>query len=192
MPPPHHLHQQPVQSQQHHPLRPRGPPPFQEHGRPLAQQPLQPLIPSHVTHRSPLLRPQMEPPLRMMSSPPPNFPQHHQQQPPQPKNIHINPHFRGPTSSSVQGRIMYKCTNHTRIKKKKLFSIALTSFPLVSSWVFLFFWDSPQCCMVNSIKIDFFFSNLIHKWLRFSPHELAKRSELSSKLSLLYSSYPIK
>ncbi|KAE8279803.1 RNA-binding protein 33 Proline-rich protein 8 RNA-binding motif protein 33 [Larimichthys crocea] len=113
MPPPHQLHQQQLQSQQHHPSRPRGPPPFQEHGRPLAQQPLQPLIPPHMTHRSPPLRPQMEPPPRMMSSPPPNFPQHHQQQqqqqqqqPPQPKNIHINPHFRGPTSSSVQVPLM--------------------------------------------------------------------------------------
>nr|CBN82036.1 RNA-binding protein 33 [Dicentrarchus labrax] len=106
MPPPHQLHQQQLQSQQHHPSRPRGPPPFQEHGRPLAQQPLQPLIPPHMAHRSPPLRPQMEPPPRMMSSPPPNFAQHHQQQPPQPKNIHINPHFRGPTSSSVQVPLM--------------------------------------------------------------------------------------
>ncbi|XP_070708742.1 RNA-binding protein 33 isoform X7 [Pempheris klunzingeri] len=105
MPPPHQLHQLQLQSQQHHPSRPRGPPPFQEHGRPLAQQPLQPLIPPHMAHRSPPLRPQMEPPPRMMSSPPPNFPQHHQQ-PPQPKNIHINPHFRGPTSSSVQVPLM--------------------------------------------------------------------------------------
>lgn len=105
MPPPHQLHQQHLQSQQHHPSRPRGPPPFQEHGRPVPQQPLQPLIPPHMAHRSPPLRPQMEPPPRMMSSPPPNFPQHHQQ-PPQPKNIHINPHFRGPTSSSVQVPLM--------------------------------------------------------------------------------------
>ncbi|XP_029978968.1 RNA-binding protein 33 isoform X2 [Sphaeramia orbicularis] len=110
MPPPH---QQQLQSQQHHPSRPRGPPPFQDHGRPLAQQPLQPLIPPHMAHRSPPLRPQMEPPPRMMSSPPPNFPPHHQQQqqppqqqPPQPKNIHINPHFRGPVSSSVQVPLM--------------------------------------------------------------------------------------
>uniref|UniRef100_G3NIE3 RRM domain-containing protein n=1 Tax=Gasterosteus aculeatus TaxID=69293 RepID=G3NIE3_GASAC len=69
------------------PSRPRGPPPFQDHGRPLAQQPLQPLIPPHLAHRSPPLRPQMEPPPRMMGSPPPNFPpqqqhHHHQQQPP--------------------------------------------------------------------------------------------------------------
>ncbi|KAG7224970.1 hypothetical protein INR49_014886 [Caranx melampygus] len=107
MPPPHQPHQQQLQSQQHHPSRPRGPPPFQEHGRPLAQQPLQPLIPPHMAHRSPPLRPQMEPPPRMMSSPPPHFPEHHQQQPhPQPKNIHINPHFRGPGSSSVQVPLM--------------------------------------------------------------------------------------
>lgn len=107
MPPPHQPHQQQLQSQQHHPSRPRGPPPFQGHGRPLTQQPLQPLIPPHMAHRSPPLRPQLEPPPRMMSSPPPNFPQHHQQQPPQPKNIHINPHFRGPTSSSVQGGLIH-------------------------------------------------------------------------------------
>ncbi|XP_019943152.2 RNA-binding protein 33 isoform X2 [Paralichthys olivaceus] len=107
MPPPHQSHQQQMHSQQHHhPSRPRGPPPFQEHGRPLSQPPLQPLIPLHMAHRSPPMRPQMEPPPRMMSSPPPNFPQHHQQQPPQPKNIHINPHFRGPTSSSVQVPLM--------------------------------------------------------------------------------------
>ncbi|XP_040023690.2 RNA-binding protein 33 isoform X1 [Gasterosteus aculeatus] len=107
-------HQQQLHSQQHHPSRPRGPPPFQDHGRPLAQQPLQPLIPPHLAHRSPPLRPQMEPPPRMMGSPPPNFPpqqqhhHHHQQQqpPPQSKNIHINPHFRGPTSSSVQVPLM--------------------------------------------------------------------------------------
>ncbi|XP_037613308.1 RNA-binding protein 33 isoform X3 [Sebastes umbrosus] len=106
MPLPHQPHQQQLHSQQqHHPSRPRGPPPFQDHGRPLAQQPLQPLIPPHMTHRSPPLRPQLEPP-RLMNSPPPNFPQHHQQQPPQPKNIHINPHFRGPTSSSVQVPLM--------------------------------------------------------------------------------------
>nr|XP_020507741.1 RNA-binding protein 33 isoform X1 [Labrus bergylta] len=110
MPHPHQLHQQQLHSQQHHQTsRPRGPHPFQDHGRPLNQQPLQPLIPPHMSHRSPPLRPQMEPPPRMMSSPPPNFPQHHQQQqqpPPAPKNIHINPHFRGPTSSSVQVPLM--------------------------------------------------------------------------------------
>uniref|UniRef100_A0A3P9HQL7 RNA binding motif protein 33a n=1 Tax=Oryzias latipes TaxID=8090 RepID=A0A3P9HQL7_ORYLA len=103
MPPPHQ-HQLP--SHQHHPSRPRGPHPFQDHGRPLPQQSLQPLMPPHMAHRSPPLRPQMDTSPRMMSSPPPNFPQHHQQQPPHPKNIHINPHFRGPSQSSVQVPLM--------------------------------------------------------------------------------------
>ncbi|XP_028290275.1 RNA-binding protein 33 isoform X2 [Gouania willdenowi] len=102
------LHQQPLQSQQHHSSRLRGPSPFQEHGR--APQPLQPLINPHMSHRSSPVRLQMEPPPRMMNSPPPSFPQHYQQQqqqqPPQPKNIHINPHFRGPASSSVQVPLM--------------------------------------------------------------------------------------
>ncbi|RVE58735.1 hypothetical protein OJAV_G00196980 [Oryzias javanicus] len=101
---PPHQHQLP--SHQHHPSRPRGPHPFQDHGRPLPQQSLQPLMPPHMAHRSPPLRPQMETSPRMMSSPPPNFPQHHQQQPPHPKNIHINPHFRGPSQSSVQVPLM--------------------------------------------------------------------------------------
>ncbi|KAM3860761.1 RNA-binding protein 33 [Diretmus argenteus] len=112
--PPPHPHQQQLQSQQqqhHHAPGARGPPPFQEHGGPLAQQPLQPLIPPHMAHRSPPVRPPMEtPPPRMMGSPPPNFPQHHQQQQPpqpqQPKNIHINPHFRGPASSPAQVPLM--------------------------------------------------------------------------------------
>lgn len=104
--PPHQPHQQQLHSPQHHPSRPSGHPPFQDHGRPLPQQPLQPLIPPHMAHRSPPLRPQMDPPPRLMNSPPPNFPPHHQQQPPQPKNIHINPHFRGPATSSVQVPLM--------------------------------------------------------------------------------------
>ncbi|XP_026148704.1 RNA-binding protein 33 isoform X2 [Mastacembelus armatus] len=91
--------------QQHRAMCPRGPPPFQE-GRPLAQQTLQPLIPLQMSHRSLPLRPQMEPPPRMMSTMPPNFAQHHQQQPPQPRHIYINPHFRGPTSTSVQLPLM--------------------------------------------------------------------------------------
>ncbi|MED6244428.1 hypothetical protein ATANTOWER_009945 [Ataeniobius toweri] len=109
MPSPH------LQAHQHHPSRPRGPPPFQEHGRPILQQPLQPLIPPHMAHRSPSLRPQMDqPPPRMMSSPPPSFSQHHQQQPPQPKNIHINPHFRGPAQSSVQVPLMPPAQSQSR------------------------------------------------------------------------------
>nr|XP_020457921.1 RNA-binding protein 33 isoform X4 [Monopterus albus] len=103
MPPPH---QHQLQSQQHHSSHARGPLSFQEHGRPLPQQPLQPLIPPHMSHRSLPLRPQMDSPARMMGSPPPNFPQHHQEQPPQPRHIYINPHFRGPMSSSVQVPLM--------------------------------------------------------------------------------------
>ncbi|KAM8882117.1 RNA-binding protein 33 isoform 2-T2 [Synchiropus picturatus] len=102
-----HLHQphlQQLQSQQHHPSRPRGPP-FQEHGHPLAQQPPQPLIAPRMSLRSPPLRPQLEGPPQMMSPPPPNFPHHHPQ-PPQPKNIHINPHFRGPAPPPVQVPLM--------------------------------------------------------------------------------------
>ncbi|XP_027861477.1 RNA-binding protein 33 [Xiphophorus couchianus] len=108
-------HQQHLQSHQHHPSRPRGPLPFQEHGRPIPQQALQPLLPSHLAHRSPPLRPQLEqPPPRMMSSLPPSFPQHHQQQPTQPKNIHINPHFRGPAQTSVQMPLMPPAQSQSR------------------------------------------------------------------------------
>ncbi|XP_072307051.1 RNA-binding protein 33 isoform X2 [Eucyclogobius newberryi] len=92
--------------QQHH-LRPRGPPPFSDLGRPLVQQPLQPLMPPHMPHRSSPMCSQMESPPRMMSPPPPGFPQHSHPQlpPPQPKTIHINPHFRGP-STPVQVPLM--------------------------------------------------------------------------------------
>ncbi|XP_077592326.1 RNA-binding protein 33 isoform X2 [Stigmatopora nigra] len=126
----HLPHQQ--QQQHHHSLfRPRGPHPFQDHGRPHGQQPLQPLIPPHMTHRLPTLQSQIEPPPpRPLASPPPSFghhnqhqPQHHHhhhqqapppppqqqqppQQPPQPKNIHINPHFRGSAPSSVPVPLM--------------------------------------------------------------------------------------
>ncbi|XP_055085905.1 LOW QUALITY PROTEIN: RNA-binding protein 33 [Periophthalmus magnuspinnatus] len=91
--------------QQHH-SRPRGPPPFSEPGRPLVQQPLQPLMPPHMAHRSPPMHSQMEPPPRMMSPSPPGFPQHSHHNLPSPaKNIHINPHFRGP-STPVQVPLM--------------------------------------------------------------------------------------
>ncbi|XP_057680397.1 RNA-binding protein 33 isoform X1 [Corythoichthys intestinalis] len=113
----------PHQQQHHHSLfRPRGPHPFQDHGRPHGQQPLQPLIPPHMTHRLPTLQPQIEPPPpRPLASPPPSFGHHHnqhqqhhhhqppppqQQQPHQPKNIHINPHFRGSAPSSVPVPLM--------------------------------------------------------------------------------------
>lgn len=77
-----------------------GPGLFPDPGTPIAQQPLQLLMP-HLTHRSPGPRTQQ------LSSPPrhshahPNQHQQHQQH--HPKNIHINPHFRGPSSSPVQG-----------------------------------------------------------------------------------------
>ncbi|XP_077365755.1 RNA-binding protein 33 isoform X2 [Festucalex cinctus] len=103
----------PHQQQHHHPLsRPRGPHPFHEHGRTHAQQPL---ITPHMTHRSSPLQPPMEPP-RLMGSPPPSFGHHHNQQqhhhhhqqppPQQPKNIHINPHFRGSAPSTVPVPLM--------------------------------------------------------------------------------------
>ncbi|XP_041102808.1 RNA-binding protein 33-like isoform X1 [Polyodon spathula] len=82
-------HQQP-----HHQQSPRGH--FQEQSQ--QRQSPQPLIPSHPYHQlsSPqgiLIRPQAE------GSSPAHSPQ-------QPKNIHINPHFRGPVSSSVQVPLM--------------------------------------------------------------------------------------
>eukprot|EP00063_Salmo_salar_P061313 XP_014036148.1 PREDICTED: RNA-binding protein 33 isoform X2 [Salmo salar] len=96
MTPPHHQRHHPHQ-QHHRQGGPRGPS-FQEHsGGLLAQQPLQPLLPLHMAQRGAPVRPQMDPPHRMMSPPPSH---NHQQQ--QPKNIHINPHFRGPASSPAQ------------------------------------------------------------------------------------------
>ncbi|XP_061121572.1 RNA-binding protein 33 isoform X2 [Syngnathus typhle] len=107
---PHQQQQQQPPPPPHHPLsRPRGPHPFQErlHGH----RPLQPLI---TTHRSPL-QPQMDAPPRLLGSPPATFGHqhdqqqqhhhhhhhhHHQQQLAHPKNIHINPHFRGSAPST--------------------------------------------------------------------------------------------
>ncbi|KAL1006806.1 hypothetical protein UPYG_G00077410 [Umbra pygmaea] len=99
-------HQRP--QQQHHNRQggPRGPA-FQEHGG--GQQPLQPLMPQHMAHRSSPshgapIRPQMDQLPRMMSPPPSHNHSHQQQQ--HPKNIHINPHFRGPASSPAQVPLM--------------------------------------------------------------------------------------
>ncbi|XP_059901602.1 RNA-binding protein 33 isoform X1 [Gadus macrocephalus] len=86
----------------------RGQMSFQEHrGGPLGHSPsLQPLMPPHLAHRSPPpQRPQLDSlQQRLLVSPPPNFPQNAPPQPPpgpapQSKNIHINPHFRGPAST---------------------------------------------------------------------------------------------
>ncbi|RXM35972.1 RNA-binding protein 33 [Acipenser ruthenus] len=84
-------HYQQLHHQQlHHQQSPRGH--FQEQGQ--QRQSPQPLIPSHPYHKSSspqgaLVRPQAE------GSSPAHSPQ-------QPKNIHINPHFRGPVSSPAQ------------------------------------------------------------------------------------------
>ncbi|XP_052001780.1 RNA-binding protein 33-like isoform X2 [Xyrauchen texanus] len=85
-----------------------GPALFPEPGAPITQQPLQLMMP-HLAHRSPgpSTRAQHDMHgLRMLSSPPRHAPphpsQHQQHQQQHPKNIHINPHFRGPSSSPVQ------------------------------------------------------------------------------------------
>ncbi|XP_058879305.1 RNA-binding protein 33-like isoform X2 [Acipenser ruthenus] len=88
-------HYQQLHHQQlHHQQSPRGH--FQEQGQ--QRQSPQPLIPSHPYHKSSspqgaLVRPQAE------GSSPAHSPQ-------QPKNIHINPHFRGPVSSPAQVPLM--------------------------------------------------------------------------------------
>ncbi|MGH0163747.1 UNVERIFIED_CONTAM: hypothetical protein FKN15_069345 [Acipenser sinensis] len=88
-------HYQQLHHQQlHHQQSPRGH--FQEQGQ--QRQSPQPLIPSHPYHQSSspqgaLIRPQAE------GSSPAHSPQ-------QPKNIHINPHFRGPVSSPAQVPLM--------------------------------------------------------------------------------------
>uniref|UniRef100_A0A481BNN0 RNA-binding protein 33 isoform X4 n=1 Tax=Sus scrofa TaxID=9823 RepID=A0A481BNN0_PIG len=82
------------------PPPPPPPPPQQQPIRSLfQQQQLQPLLPlQHPHHPSPPqgvhMPPQMEAP-RVMMTPPPVTPQ-------QPKNIHINPHFKGAVVTPVQ------------------------------------------------------------------------------------------
>ncbi|KAI1889164.1 hypothetical protein AGOR_G00176260 [Albula goreensis] len=90
--------------QPHHPQQYQPPPRggFHDHGQ--QRPPPQPLLPPHLSHRSPPMnvahpRPQMEPP-RILSPPPAAL------SPQQPKNIHINPHFRGPASSPAQVPLM--------------------------------------------------------------------------------------
>ncbi|CAL8293531.1 unnamed protein product [Lota lota] len=84
----------------------RGQMSFQDHrGGSLSHSPsLQPLMPPHLAHRSPPpQRPQLDSlQQRLLVSPPPSFPQNPPPPPgpaPQSKNIHINPHFRGPAST---------------------------------------------------------------------------------------------
>ncbi|XP_051755310.1 RNA-binding protein 33 isoform X2 [Ctenopharyngodon idella] len=95
-----------------------GPGLFPDPGAPIPQQPLQLLMP-HLAHRSPGPRTQHDTHgLRLLSSPPrhsnahPNQHQQHQQH--HPKNIHINPHFRGPSSSPVQVPSMPPVQNQPR------------------------------------------------------------------------------
>ncbi|XP_052457486.1 RNA-binding protein 33-like isoform X3 [Carassius gibelio] len=83
-----------------------GPGLFPDPGTPIPQQPLQLLMP-RLAHHSPGPRTQHDPHApRSLNSPlrhshaHPNQHQQHQQH--HPKNIHINPHFRGPSSSPVQ------------------------------------------------------------------------------------------
>ncbi|XP_077085331.1 RNA-binding protein 33 isoform X2 [Siphateles boraxobius] len=108
----------------HHQSRPPGargaggPGLFPDPGTPIPQQPLQLLMP-HLAHRSPGPRTQHDTHgLRLLNSPPrhshahPNQHQQHQQH--HPKNIHINPHFRGPSSSPVQVPSMPPVQNQPR------------------------------------------------------------------------------
>ncbi|XP_051559541.1 RNA-binding protein 33 isoform X3 [Myxocyprinus asiaticus] len=97
-----------------------GPGLFPEPGASLPQQPLQLLMP-HLAHRSPGPSPRAQHDthgLRILSSlprhapPHPNQQQQHQQH--HSKNIHINPHFRGPSSSPVQVPSMPPVQNQPR------------------------------------------------------------------------------
>lgn len=103
----HHHHQSRLPG----PRSSGGPGLFPDPGTPIAQQPLQMLMP-HMSHRSPGPRTQQ------LNSPPrhshahPNQHQQHQQH--HPKNIHINPHFRGPSSSPVQVPSMPPVQNQPR------------------------------------------------------------------------------
>ncbi|XP_072544583.1 RNA-binding protein 33 isoform X2 [Salminus brasiliensis] len=111
---PHH-HQQHHQHQHHHhhhqsrPPGPRGGPGlFPNPISPLSQQPLQLLLPPHRSPGPPP-RPQQD-----LHRPPPPSTHTHSNQQHQPKNIHINPHFRGPSSSPVQVPLMPPAQNQPR------------------------------------------------------------------------------
>ncbi|XP_052416597.1 RNA-binding protein 33 isoform X6 [Carassius gibelio] len=95
-----------------------GPGLFPDPGTPIPQQPLQLMTP-RLTHHSPGPRAQHDTHVpRLLNSPPrhsrthPNQHQQHQQH--HPKNIHINPHFRGPSSSPVQVPSMPPVQNQPR------------------------------------------------------------------------------
>uniref|UniRef100_A0A8C1GVD5 RNA binding motif protein 33a n=1 Tax=Cyprinus carpio TaxID=7962 RepID=A0A8C1GVD5_CYPCA len=91
---------------------------FPDPGTPIPQQPLQLMTP-RLAHHSPGPRAQHDTHVpRLLNSPPrhsrahPNQHQQHQQH--HPKNIHINPHFRGPSSSPVQVPSMPPVQNQPR------------------------------------------------------------------------------
>ncbi|XP_016388803.1 RNA-binding protein 33 isoform X2 [Sinocyclocheilus rhinocerous] len=95
-----------------------GPGLFPDPGTPIPQQPLQLMMP-RLAHHSPGPRTQHDTHVPcLLNSPPrhsrahPNQHQQHQQY--HPKNIHINPHFRGPSSSPVQVPSMPPVQNQPR------------------------------------------------------------------------------
>ncbi|XP_016336755.1 RNA-binding protein 33 [Sinocyclocheilus anshuiensis] len=95
-----------------------GPGLFPDPGTPIPQQPLQLMMP-RLAHHSPGPRTQHDTHVPcLLNSPPrhsrahPNQHQQHQQH--HPKNIHINPHFRGPSSSPVQVPSMPHVQNQPR------------------------------------------------------------------------------
>ncbi|XP_059389387.1 RNA-binding protein 33 isoform X1 [Carassius carassius] len=95
-----------------------GPGLFPDPGTPIPQQPLQLMTP-RLTHHSPGPRAQHDTHVQRLLNSPPRHPrthpnQHQQHQQHHPKNIHINPHFRGPSSSPVQVPSMPPVQNQPR------------------------------------------------------------------------------
>ncbi|XP_057185906.1 RNA-binding protein 33 isoform X4 [Triplophysa rosa] len=106
----HHHHQSRLSS----PRGAGGPGLFPGPCTPIPPQPL-PLLMPHLTQRSSgPSRAQHNTHGRMMSSPPRHTHPSQQHQQHQPKNIHINPHFRGPSSSPVQVPSMPPVQNQPR------------------------------------------------------------------------------
>ncbi|XP_065145454.1 RNA-binding protein 33 isoform X1 [Paramisgurnus dabryanus] len=112
----HHYHHQ-HQSRLTSPRGSGGPSHFSELGGPIPQQPLQPLLMPHLAQRSPGPSSRAQHDThgpRILSSPPRQTHLSQQLQQHQPKNIHINPHFRGPSSSPVQVPSMPPVQNQPR------------------------------------------------------------------------------
>ncbi|KTF87846.1 hypothetical protein cypCar_00029753 [Cyprinus carpio] len=106
---------------------------FPDPGTPIPQQPLQLMTP-RLAHHSPGPRAQHDTHVpRLLNSPPrhsrahPNQHQQHQQH--HPKNIHINPHFRGPSSSPVQVPSMPPVQNQPRP------NIASQRLPIITGYI---------------------------------------------------------